>query len=393
MSARRIIIVGAGVAGARAAEAIRERFDGEVLVLGADADAPYHRPIVSKELLRRQDLTLEQTWIATRDEWARKGITLRTGVWATALSTHSREVHLDTGERLSFDRLVIATGSRPRPLEVSGAERVFTLRSLADGRALAARLEPGKRLVVLGAGILGLEVAGVARGLGVDVTIVERGAGVLRRGVGPLVSGRLTDWLLHEGVDLRISQRVMRVTPCGVRDEVVLASGETIAADVVVAALGAEPATSWLEGSGLVLTGGAVRVDARGESSVAGIYAAGEAAAAWVPRMDRHVRVEHNGWAWQHGALVGRNAAGAAEAFDAVPGGGTDVFGRRLQFVGDPGEAETCHFQGDVAGGHFTALLAKQGRVVAVVAFGAPREFARLKSSVGARPAEASSAP
>ncbi len=389
MSAHRIIVVGAGVAGARAAEAIRERFDGEVLVVGADTEAPYHRPIVSKEVLRRQELSPEQTWIATKQDWASKGITSRTGVSATALSVHTRELHLDTGERLVFDRLVIATGSRPRALEVPGADGAFTLRSLADGRALAARLEPGKRLVVLGAGILGLEVAGVARALGLEVTIVERGAGVLRRAVGPLVSGRITDWLLGEGAALRTSQRVARVTRSGVA----LESGEVLAADVVVAAIGAEPATRWLEGSGLVLHGGAVRVDARGESSVPGIFAAGEAAAAWVARLEKYVRVEHYGWAWQHGALVGRNATGAGETFDAVPGGGTEVWGRRLQFAGDPGEAETGHFQGDVRGGHFTAVLAKQGRVIGLVGLGAPREFARLKATLGTGPEEALSAP
>lgn len=395
MSAQRIIVVGAGVAGARAAEAIRERFDGEVLVLGADVEAPYHRPIVSKELLRRQPLTPEQTFIATAEEWARRGITFRAGVAATALPARERQLTLASGEVLGFDRLVIATGSRPRPLAVPGAELdgVATLRSLGDGRALAERLRPGQRLVVLGAGILGLEVAGVARGLGLSVTLVERGAGVLRRAVGPAVSGRITAWLRREGAELRTSQRVAQLVGHTSVEGVALDSGEVLAAELVVAALGAEPETGWLEGSGLALEGGAVRVDERGESGVPGIFAAGEAAAAWVPRLGKHARVEHFGWAWQHGAVVGRNVTGAAETFDALPGGGTEVWGRRLQFAGEPGEAERCDVQGDAASGRFTAVLSKQGRVSAVVGFGAPREFAKLKASIGSRPAEAWSPP
>lgn len=384
-TSQRIIVVGAGVAGARATEAIRARFDGELLMLGADVEAPYHRPVVSKEILRGESLTAEQLWVYEPDWWRERGIVLRTGTFATGLWPDEQELWLHTGEAIAFDRLVVATGSIPRRLNVPGSSLpgVTTLRTLADGRALAQRLVPGRKLVVIGAGVLGVEVATTALTLGLEVTVIERGLHALARVAGPLASPRLTNWLTHRGLGLRSSSNVKRVLGDEAVVGVELTTGEQLPADLVVVATGVVPATSWLEGSGVALHDDAVMVDEYGRTSHPRVFAAGEVASAWVPTMQRRVRVEHYGWAWQHGELVGRNVTGDAAAFNGVPSGSADIWGRRLQFSGDLADADYSLVESEDATGRFAMLLFRDSRVCGVVALDSAAAFARLRRTIG----------
>lgn len=380
MKTNRVVIVGAGVAGARAAEAIAERTTEQVIVIGAEPEFPYHRPVVSKEMLRGDTLSDEDLWIATRPQWEARGIHLRPGVFAIALRPDEQALWLSDGEVLHFDRLVVATGSNPRRLQAPGASLpgVLTLRTLHDARVLAPRLDPGRRVVVIGAGILGLEVAEVAQRRGADVTVLERGSGALTRLVGPLLSDRTTQWL-STNVRLRTSQWVRRVVGSTRAEGVELASGEILPADTVVTALGVEPATHWLEGSGLALDQQALRVDEHGQTNHPRVFGAGEVTAAWSPTLKKHVRVEHSGWAWQHGDVVGQNAAGGREVFDALPAAGATLWGRRLQVAGDVHGAQSCV----LTPGGSLAVLERDAVVCAVVGLDAPREFARARREIG----------
>lgn len=383
MSKKQIIVVGAGVAGARAAEAIAEHADARVVVVGAEPLPPYHRPIVSKEVLRGDALSEEATWFAPANQWAERGIRLVTNASAIALQLEAQSLRLRSGEALNFDALVIATGSSPRPLQAQGAELpgVISLRSLHEGRALSERLEAASRVVVIGAGPLGLEVSEAAQARGARVTLLERGRGVLKRMVGSFVSEQVTRWV-SENVQLRTEQHVKRIVGVTHVTGVELVSGEVIAADTVVTALGVAPETRWLVGSGLELIEGAVRVDEYGRASHPQVFAAGEAAAAWLPSLKKYLRVEQYGWAWQHGDAVGRNVVGASEVFDATPTAGLTLWGKRVQVAGDVGAAERCRL---LPGGR-VAMLAREGVLCGVVGFDAPAEFARARRELG-RPA------
>lgn len=384
MPARRIIVVGAGVAGARAAEAIRSRFDAEVVLLGREVEAPYQRPALSKEVLRGEALPEEELRLLPSSSFGDDGLVLRTGAKAVGLHPRDQSLELDGGERLEWHRLVLATGSRPRTLDVPGAHLtgVTTLRTLAEATRLAAALTSGVRVV--GAGLLGLEVAGAARARGAEVVVVERGVDVLRRVLGPLVAPTLTRWVEGRGLPLRRASTVKQFHGVTRVTGVELTSGEVLPAEVVVLALGAVPETAWLEASGLVLRDGAVEVDELGQTSLPGVFATGEVASAWNPTLGRFARVEHHGWAWSDGARVGLNVMGERVPLSGWPGGGTEVLGRRLQFAGDFTGLDEARFVGDVGAESFTAALAREGQVRGIVGFGAPRAFSALRHFLGA---------
>lgn len=386
MPARRIIVVGAGVAGARAAEAIRSRFDAAVVLLGREVEAPYQRPALSKEVLRGEALTEEALRVLPSSSFGDDRIALRAGASAVALHAREQSLELESGERLGWHRLVLATGSRARTLDVPGVHLagVTTVRTLLEATRLATALTSGVRVVVVGAGLLGLEVAGAARARGAEVVVVERGVDVLRRVLGPLVAPTLTRWVEGQGLSLRRASSVKQLHGTTRVTAVELTTGEVLPADVVVLALGAVPETAWLEASGLVLRDGAVEVDELGQTSLPGVFAAGEVASAWNPTLGRFARVEHHGWAWTDGARVGLNVMGERVPVSGWPGGGAEVLGRRLQFAGDFSGLDEARFFGDVGAESFTAALARDGQVRGVVGFGAPRAFSALRLFLGA---------
>lgn len=379
-----IVIVGAGLAGSRAAEAIREYgHDGPVLMLGAEPWGPYQRPPLSKDVLTREGTTLSSLWLQPEGFYRDHQVEVRRGATAVALNVADRFVLLSSQERVPWDRLVIATGSTPRRLEVPGADLpgVRSLRTWDDAQALREGLRAGTRVVVAGGGLLGLEVASAAAARGAEVTVLERGEALLTRAVGPLAGAALVPFVADK-VRLRLGAQLVRVLGEGGVEGVVLGSGEVLPADLVVVALGVSPATAWLDSSGLRLRDGVV-VDELGRASVEGIFAAGDVASAWSPALGRHLRLESYSFAAQHGLTVGRNAAGAHEAIAPWHAGSTELFGRRLQFSGLPLGDETCHVLGEPVSGRFIALLARQGLLSAVVVLGQPRHFVALRGQVG----------
>lgn len=358
-----IVIVGAGLAGSRAAEAIREQgHAGPVLMLGAEQAWPYQRPALSKEVLLDAEPSLAALWLQPEEFYREQGIEVRRGVTANSLSPDRRRLWLSTGEEVRWDRLIIATGSTPRALEVPGGalSGVRTLRTWDDAIKLREQVKPGARIVVVGGGLLGLEVASAAIAKGAEVTVLERGNGLLSRCVGSLVGSALVPFVQASGVEVRLLSQVDRVIGTGRAEAVVTRSEEVHEADLVVVALGVRPATDWLEGSGLAI-GDGVKVDQFGRTSLPGIFAAGDVAAVWSPSLEQHVRGERFSFASEHGFAVGQNVLGATKAVNPWHSGGTELFGRRLQFSGDRREEETCHVIGDPSQGRFVALLARSG--------------------------------
>ncbi|MFC0862339.1 NAD(P)/FAD-dependent oxidoreductase [Sphaerimonospora cavernae] len=303
----RIVIVGASVAGVHAAEALRDQgFDGDVTLVSAEDTLPYDRPPLSKEALAgkvgEQDLLLRPSgW------YAEQGIELMLGQPARQVDVRGGSVLLAGGASLGYDGLVLATGSAARRLDsISGdTARIHLMRTARDCVRLRERLIPGSRLLVIGAGFIGLEVAATARELGVEVTIVEIGPAPLAAVLGTQVG----NWFqrLHEqrGVSIRCGQSVRAIETVGDGSRVHLAGGDVIDADAIVAGVGAAPATRWLQGSGIEMSDGGVACDERLHASAPGVVAAGDIACWYNPLFDEHIRVEH----WTNAVEQGRFAA------------------------------------------------------------------------------------
>jgi NADPH-dependent 2,4-dienoyl-CoA reductase/sulfur reductase-like enzyme len=379
---RGVVIAGGGLAAQRCCETLRARgYGGPVRVVCAEPEPPYDRPPLSKQLLAG---TMAESDVVLRPRawYEDHGVELLLGARARALRPGARALALSDGRELRYDRLLLATGGRARTLPaLEGFANVHVLRSLADARRLRARLLPGARLAVVGAGFIGLEAAATARGLGVEVTVLE----ALPAPLAHVLGSRLARWLaeLHraEGVDLRTSCRLAAACGNGRVEELVLADGRRVACDAVLVAVGMEPATSWLAGSGLGAAGG-VPTDGAGRTSLRHVYAAGDAAAPFDPRAGAHARSEHWDAAARQGAAAARAMLGADPGAPTLPTFWSDQYGVRIQLAGHPRGADGLRLEGDPAQRDFSALLTRAGRPVAGFAAGRPRALARLRRAI-----------
>jgi 3-phenylpropionate/trans-cinnamate dioxygenase ferredoxin reductase subunit len=369
---RRLVIVGASLAGLRAAQAARAAgFEGELVVVGDEEHLPYTRPPLSKELLAGAQTPDDCAFPsqAIEVEW-------RLGVAAAGLDRARRVVRLADGDEVPYDRVIVATGCRARQWPDAGAGAgVHTLRSLDDALALKAALAERPRLAIVGAGFIGCEVAATARKQGLDVTVVDI-APYPMVPLGPELGARCADMHREEGVDLRlgVGVRTLRGTSLELTD------GTRVEADVVVMALGAVPNTEWLAGSGLRLDRGLAcdaTLTARGDADVLG---AGDVISWPHPLADSEpVRVEHWTTAAEHGQLAGRNALlpHALRAVHALPPYfWSDQYDVKIQAVGFPARADRLEILESTAeGDRFVAAGARDGRLVGVVAFNAAKRL------------------
>lgn len=375
MTAERIVIIGAGLAGAGAAVELRERgFAGEVELLGAEPHAPYLRPPLSKGYLagdddRRSFEVKPAAWYAEHD------IRLRTGTRAVALDRAARRVTLADGATLGYDQLLLATGSTPNPLPVPGGELagVHLLRTVEQADALRAALaDGGRRIVVIGSGWIGMEVAATARTLGNEVTVLMRGEVPLASQLGAELGEDFARLHEEHGVVLRAGAHAREVRgEGGSVVGVLLEGGETLPADVVVAAVGASPAISLAAEAGLD-TGDGVHVDARLRTSDAAIWAAGDIAAVVQPVLQAagypaRLRSEHWAYADKTGPHAARSMLGDGTPFDAIPYFYTDQFDLGMEYTGFAQltrHAEVV-IRGDREAREFVALWVREGRVLA----------------------------
>jgi 3-phenylpropionate/trans-cinnamate dioxygenase ferredoxin reductase subunit len=372
----RHVIVGAGLAAVRAADAMRlEGFTGEILMLGEEEDLPYERPALSKDFLLGR-IGADAIVLQPETFYGDRDIELRLGERAVALDAHDDIVVLAGGERVRFDRLLIATGAKPRLLPLEGAtlEGVHYLRTLFEARRLQSELVLAKRVVVIGAGLVGLEVAAAARKLGSKVTVLEVAPSPLFRllGTSPL-GAAIAELHRDHGVDVRLSTSVHQLRGRGVVEEVVLSHGEVLEADLVVIGVGVKPATSWLRGSGLA-TGDGVLVSEHAETSRPGVFAAGDVARFWNPRYGVHMRLEQYGHAHNHGLTAGRAMAGRRLAYAPVPASSSEQYGRRIQATGVLAPGQEMIVRGSLEKKCFTAFFVRGARIEAVFSVDRPRD-------------------
>jgi 3-phenylpropionate/trans-cinnamate dioxygenase ferredoxin reductase component len=356
----RIVVAGGGLAGLRTVEELRARgYTGQVTLVGAETRPPYDRPPLSKRLMAGElaDTTL-------REDLATLGMQLRLGETATGLSPGV--LRTDRGEH-RFDRLVLATGATPVALPGSGRQRF--LRTLDDALALRARLRPGLRLAIVGAGWIGAELATAAAARGAQVTVLEAAAAPLAGAVGAEVGALTAGWYQEAGVELRLGQPVESVEPGGLA----LPGGGWLAADEVVAAVGVRPEVGWLEGSGIAVDRG-VATDEQLRTSLPGVFAVGDCAAFWSLRYRRRLRFEHWDVALQAPAVVAANLLGATNTYDPVPYFWSDQFGRMIQYVGFHGGADRMMLRGDPAARQWSVCWLAGDLLVALLAVNTPRD-------------------
>lgn len=385
-----LVVVGASAAALGVVEGARDTgYGGEVVVLGDETHLPYDRPPLSKQLLTGA-WPVERLALRGPEQWRSLGVDLRLGTRATALDLAARRVDTDTGRPVTYEQLVIATGVRARRLAGAGdLAGVHVLRSLDDALGLQADLVPGARLAVVGAGVLGLEAAAVARGLGVSVTVVDPLARPMQRVVAPPVAHLLADLHRERGAELRLGCGVTEVLRSGDRVAgLVLDDGSEVPADVVLIAIGADPATDWLAGSGVPLdAAGAVLADEHGAVGP-GVHSAGDVAAWWDPEDRCHRRVEHRLNATEQGRTVARRlvAPDGPAPRPGVPYFWSDQYDLKLQSWGhvDPDD-DLEVVEGSLADHRFVAVGVRAGRVRSVVGIGMARSMRTWRDAVAAR--------
>jgi NADPH-dependent 2,4-dienoyl-CoA reductase/sulfur reductase-like enzyme len=388
----RIVIVGAGHSGGRAAEALRAAgFSGSILMLGAERYPPYERPPLSKELLAGS-IEIEKTFVRPLAWYRENEITLRLSVSVTGLDTGARRVLID-GAGEAYDRLLLATGARPRRLRVPGGDsgRVHYIRDIADCLALRERLRPEARVAIIGAGFIGLEVAAVARTRGCAVKVIEMATQPLGRVVAPEIGAWFARLHRDRGVEVRTEAAIDAIEDTGSALRLRLAGGDAIEADLAVAGIGATPNTELAEAAGLAVQDG-ILVDAFGRSSDPAIFAAGDVTRHFNPILGRHIRLE----AWQNAQnqaiAVAKVMAGGNEPFAEVPWFWTDQYDVNLQVAGAPERWDRLVWRGEPTARAFTLFYLEGGRVVAANTVNNARDmrFARMLIQSG-KPVDAES--
>jgi 3-phenylpropionate/trans-cinnamate dioxygenase ferredoxin reductase subunit len=377
------VIIGANLAGGRAAEALRSAgFDGRVVLVGAEPDRPYERPPLSKAYLFG-GVPTEKLYLRPPDYYAAHDIELRLGQRATRLDPIRRIVELNGEEQLEYAALLIATGASPRRLAVPGGDLdgLLYLRDLRDARVLRDRLAHAQRVVVVGAGFNGAEVAASARTLGREVVALEALPVPLERALGPVVGGLYADIHRAHGVDLRTGAGVTGIAGGPGEYRVLTTSGPPIECDLVVVGVGVAPEVGWLEGSGLELRNGVV-VDELCRTNVPDVYAAGDVANWWHPGLGHHLRVEHFDNAQNQGVAAAKSMLGQGQAYAPVNYFWSDQYDLSLQYVGHASGEDALVLRGDVPYGSWSAFYMRDGGLKAALAVNRFRDVSAARQLI-----------
>ncbi|MGH6953731.1 MAG: NAD(P)/FAD-dependent oxidoreductase, partial [Alphaproteobacteria bacterium] len=361
-----IVIVGAAQAGGRAAQALRANgFDGRLVLIGDERWLPYERPPLSKQLLMG-DGGLEKVQLHDQKFYESKAIELWQGERVAAIDAKARQIRV-AGRSIGYDRLLLATGARPRALGLpgEGLAGVRYLRTLDDSDSIRSALVPGARVVVVGGGFIGLEVAASARTRGCTVTVIELADRLMGRAVAREVSAYYEELHRAKGVEIRLGARPSRIEGAGRAERIVLADGGAVAADLVVIGVGIVPNVELAAEAGLAVDNGVV-VDEFGRASDPHIHAAGDVANQPSPFLGRRVRLESYENAQNQAMAVARNMLGHEAAYHDRLWNWTDQYHVNLQILGLPREWDSLAWRGDRASGTFTVFYMLGGRIVAV---------------------------
>jgi NADPH-dependent 2,4-dienoyl-CoA reductase/sulfur reductase-like enzyme len=369
------IVVGAGQAGAWAAVSMRQAgFDGRILLLGEEAWRPYERPPLSKAVLT-QDPEPPVLYFHPEQRYAELGVELLLGTAVVGVEPEAHRVVLADGRALAYDKLLLTVGGAARRLPIHGGDLALYLRTLEDARTIRARLAGAPRVLCIGAGVIGLEIASSARALGCEVTVLEALPRAMGRAVSPEGAAFIEALHRDAGVTLHFGVIVDRLAQADGGVAVTCRDGRRFEADVVVAGVGMQRNLALAEAAGLALEG-AIVVDAFGRTSAPDVYAAGDVTAFPHPLFGKRLRLESWRHAQNHGIAVGKAMCGDTSPYDDVPWFWTDQHGVNLQVAGLPADAaRTVVRQGGAAGSFVAVHLAEDGSVVGVTAANNPREI------------------
>ncbi len=362
---QRFVIVGAGLAGASAAQTLREEgFDGRLILIGDEAERPYERPPLSKEYLRGEGA--DKPYVHAAELYREHEIELWTSTKVAGIETGVQELLLEGDRRFGYDRLLLATGARPHRLDVPGSELggIHYLRTLADSDAIARRIERQERLVVIGSGWIGAEIAASAREKGCQVTVVEMASLPLERVLGPELGQIYLEIHRQQGVEFLPETTVDRFEGQGQVERVVTRDGASIDTNFVVVGVGVAPRSGLAETADIRVDNG-ILVDERLETSVPGVFAAGDVANAQHPFYGRRIRVEHWANARAQGEAVARSMLGQPVSYDEIPYFFSDQYDVGMEYSGYATAWDEVVFRGDVDLREFVAFWLEEGRVVA----------------------------
>ncbi|MEO7201409.1 MAG: FAD-dependent oxidoreductase [Candidatus Tumulicola sp.] len=388
MKASAHVIVGGGVAGASAAEALRgEGFEGRIVLVGEEQVPPYQRPPLSKELLRKE-IQREAVTFRTPEFYARNSIELRLGQRVSALDIRNREIKLVDGSTIAYEKILVATGASPRHLGVPGEDLtgVHHLRTLDDSLLLSDALQRRPAVLVVGGGFIGCEVAASARQMGCDVTIVGPTL-PMEHALGTEIGSLYAGYHRDHGVTIKRGT-VVACLGTGSVEAARLSDGTVIACAAVVVGIGALPSDSWVHGHMDVSDG--VETDEFCRASVDHVFAAGDVACSWRPRLNRRVRMEHYDNAELQGAAAGRAMCGTMRAYDRIPFFWSEQYDFSLQYYGHVLDWDRVVMRGRQKDGAFIAFYLKGDRIEAACALNRSSESNIIKNLVGRSDVKAS---
>ncbi len=360
------VIVGASLAGAKAAETLRtEGFDGRVVLIGEENERPYERPLLSKDYLRG-DKPAAKLYVHDEGFYADNDIELLTATRVTSVDPGSHEVALQDGSCMPYSRLLLSTGAAPRRLELPGVDLpgVRFLRAMGDSDALRAAITSAGRVVVIGAGWIGSEVAASARQLGAEVAIVAPGAVPLERVLGPEIGAVYRDLHAEHGVDLHLSTQIEAIVGNAAAQGVRATDGSVIEGDLVVVGVGALPRDELARDAGLSIENGIV-VDEFLRTSAPDIFAAGDVAATWNPMYNKRIRIEHWANALNQGQTAARNMLDQDTAYAKLPYFYSDQYDLGMEYNGYASDWDKVVLRGGTSASEFLAFWLKDGRVLA----------------------------
>jgi 3-phenylpropionate/trans-cinnamate dioxygenase ferredoxin reductase subunit len=378
-----VVIVGAGQAGAWVAITLRGLDPARRIVLiGNEPHPPYERPPLSKAILSGK-ATIESAYIKPLQFYADNGIELLLGRQVSAVDRAAREIVFADGERLAYGTLVLATGARPRKLPVPGADlpQVLTLRAMADVERIRPLLAPGRAVVAIGAGFIGLEFAAVATEADCAVTVLDAAPQAMGRVVDRGVAAAIAAGHEGRGVSFRFSASIARIVPEGQGVAVELASGDRLPADIVIVGIGAVPNAELAQAAGLDCDDGVI-VDAFGRTGDSHVFAVGDVTRHFNPLLDRRLRLESWQNAQNQGIAVAKVIAGATEPYADLPWFWTDQYDTNFQIVGAPEAWDRVVWRGEPRAGKFTAIYMRGDRAVAGNTMNNARDIRFLKQLI-----------